>query len=78
MLEARSDYGYGGSGITDRKTMEKFQVWYRCKDGSLGEIGWRLFKTESEAEDFAREFSEENSYVASTFVRHPAKCYSTY
>ena len=78
MLEARSCYGYGGSGINSRETMEKFQVWYRCKDGGLGAIGWRLFKTESEAEEFAREFSEEHSYVASTFIRHPSRHYSTY
>ena len=78
MLESRSAYGYGGNGITDRKTMEKFQVWYKCRDGSLGEISWRLFKTETEAEEFAREFSSEHSYVASTFVRHPSRVFSTY
>lgn len=77
-MESRAAYGWGGSGVNSVKTMEKWQVSYRTDDGGFGIVGYKLFNTRSAAEDFAKNFQKENSWVKEVFVSHPAKRYSTY
>lgn len=69
---------YGYTRKTPERTMKKWQVFYRTKDGGFGEIGWVLFKTKEEAEAWAADFKAKTSYVTETIVRHPAPIYSGY
>lgn len=76
-MEARSAYGWGGSGVTDAETLKTWVVGYVFDDGGHGETGI-TFRTKEEAELFAMEKMRKCKYIKQTIVRHPKKTYSTY
>jgi len=79
MLDSRASYGYGrGNGVTDAKTLKKWQVCYRSKNG-YGEIGYKLFNTRDEAIAWGEaELNGRLGWSVEISAKHPSAIYSNY